>query len=185
MRRRTSGTGSFQTQCAALPATGRWHTDSGKDKMGRGRGMTTLNSSEHVTPQYTLQLEGRVWWVCTLSRRKGIAGLSWARDPCMHTARRWTVCHLAQAMWESLIVPLLQIWKRCHEVSCPAQPLQWLVSCLGKSSSCCPNDVSGIVLVSSPPPSTGGCPEKSPAPGLGGVSNELSPSWGQATAYVW
>lgn len=113
MRRRTSGTGSFQTQCAALPATGWWHADSGKDKMGGGGGMTTLNLSEHVTPQYTLQLEGRVWWACTLSRRKGIAGLSWARDPCMYTARRWTVCHLAQAMWESLIVPLLQIWKRC------------------------------------------------------------------------
>lgn len=88
--------------------------------------MTTLNPSEHVTPQYTLQLEGRVWWACTLSRRKGIAGLSWARDPCMHTARRWTVCHLAQAMWESLIVPLLQIWKRCHEVS-------WVLPCSATS----------------------------------------------------
>lgn len=44
-----------------------------------------MNPAEYVTPEDTLQLEGRVWWVHTLSRRKGIAGSSWARNPRMHT----------------------------------------------------------------------------------------------------
>lgn len=66
---------------------------------------------------------------------------------------------------------------RCPR-SCPAQPLQWLASCLWKSSLHCPTDVLEIVLVSSPPPTAGGCPGKPPALVLGSVSKELSPFLG-------
>lgn len=113
-----------------------------------------MNPAEYVTPEDTLQLEGGVWWVHTLSRRKGIAGSSWARNPaCTLMTLLMDHMPLVQAMWESPIVPLLQLWKRCHEVwpgSCP---------CLWKSPLCYPNDVFGIVLVSSPPLTTGGCLE--------------------------
>lgn len=97
----------------------------------------------------------------TLSRRKGIVGFSWAWNPCTHTGDfacgPYAIAYRPHGKAQLCLCcrPGKDV-TRCVQGPVPAQPLQWLGSCLWKSPLCYPNDVFGTELVSSPLLTTGG-----------------------------